>query len=125
MSGYLYDDPRDCIAAGAHLRSVDNDGYCNACGHQETASELGVRRKRTSAASSGRGPGATEIGTMQAEANRARNLVLTALAFLGKEKRGSVSYHIADSLREAASILERMAPRTVRDRLRKQAAAGR
>lgn len=42
MSGYLYDDPKDCIVAGAHLRSVDRDGYCNACGHQESAAERGV-----------------------------------------------------------------------------------
>src|SRR4051812_45148072 len=26
----------DCIASGQHLKSCDNDGYCNRCGHQET-----------------------------------------------------------------------------------------
>ena len=24
-----------CIAAGTHLQSCDDDGYCNVCGHQE------------------------------------------------------------------------------------------
>lgn len=35
MSDYLYDSPDDCVAAGHHLESCDNDGYCNYCGHQE------------------------------------------------------------------------------------------
>lgn len=25
----------ECVAAGTHLQSCDEDGYCNTCGHQE------------------------------------------------------------------------------------------
>lgn len=27
---------QDCIAAGTHLNSCDDDGYCNACGYQDS-----------------------------------------------------------------------------------------
>lgn len=29
--------PAGCIASGVHLQSVDDDGYCNVCGTQESA----------------------------------------------------------------------------------------
>lgn len=29
-------DPAACIADEVHLRSTDDDGYCNACGHQQS-----------------------------------------------------------------------------------------
>lgn len=32
---YLYDSVAQCRAADAHLKSCDDDGYCNACGDQE------------------------------------------------------------------------------------------
>jgi len=32
-----YDAIIDCALAGDHLQSVDRDGYCNACGHQDTS----------------------------------------------------------------------------------------
>ena len=28
------DDLQDCIIAGTHLKSCDDDGFCNECGHQ-------------------------------------------------------------------------------------------
>jgi hypothetical protein len=31
----FYNDPEGCKEAGQHLKSVDDDGYCNGCGHQE------------------------------------------------------------------------------------------
>lgn len=31
-----YSSPEECKKAGMHNRSVDNDGYCNACGCKET-----------------------------------------------------------------------------------------
>ena len=49
MSGYLYDDPRDCISAGAHLKRVDRDGFCEACGHQESPEDLGVKPPKRNA----------------------------------------------------------------------------
>lgn len=33
------DDPASCIADGVHLTSTDDDGYCNACGHQPDTTE--------------------------------------------------------------------------------------
>ena len=35
MGNYLYKTVQECIASGEHLKSCDNDGYCNACGNQE------------------------------------------------------------------------------------------
>lgn len=32
-----YPDPVACKKAGVHMKSVDSDGYCNACGCQETS----------------------------------------------------------------------------------------
>lgn len=31
----VYDDPDECVSIGAHLDSVDDDGYCNHCGHSD------------------------------------------------------------------------------------------
>ena len=31
---YLYEDPEECLEAGDHLKSCDDDGFCNNCGHQ-------------------------------------------------------------------------------------------
>ncbi|MGV8847217.1 hypothetical protein [Tessaracoccus sp.] len=30
---YEYTDQASCVAAGQHLQSTDDDGYCNRCGH--------------------------------------------------------------------------------------------
>lgn len=35
VSDDLYGDPVTCFREGVHLRDTDDDGYCNACGHQE------------------------------------------------------------------------------------------
>lgn len=32
-------DPAACIADEVHLKSTDDDGFCNACGHQQTDDE--------------------------------------------------------------------------------------
>lgn len=37
---YDYDAVIDCAAAGTHLQSVDDDGYCNVCGFQDTATAV-------------------------------------------------------------------------------------
>lgn len=43
----LPEDVQDCIVKGDHLRSCDDDGYCNDCGHQESLeSELDEIRTR-------------------------------------------------------------------------------
>ena len=31
---YDYDSQSDCIISGQHLKSCDDDGFCNNCGHQ-------------------------------------------------------------------------------------------
>ena len=31
---YLYEDPEECLESGDHLKSCDEDGFCNYCGHQ-------------------------------------------------------------------------------------------
>lgn len=38
-----YKSVEECIAAGAHLEDCDEDGYCNACGHQERDEEPKVK----------------------------------------------------------------------------------
>lgn len=36
-----YDETTEtCVLAGAHLTDVDEDGYCNICGHQESTAEI-------------------------------------------------------------------------------------
>lgn len=35
----LPDEVQECIEAGEHLTSCDDDGFCNACGHQEGAEQ--------------------------------------------------------------------------------------
>ena len=37
VSDDLYGDPVTCFREGDHLKYTDDDGYCNACGHQEHA----------------------------------------------------------------------------------------
>lgn len=32
---YLYSSAAECREAGDHLKSCDNDGYCNVCGEQD------------------------------------------------------------------------------------------
>lgn len=34
MSSYLYDSMADCVKAKAHSTDVDDDGFCNHCGHE-------------------------------------------------------------------------------------------
>jgi hypothetical protein len=34
-----YQSKEECIKAGDHLVSCDNDGFCNLCGHQESEDE--------------------------------------------------------------------------------------
>jgi len=31
---YTHEDKKECSEAGDHLKSCDEDGYCNACGEQ-------------------------------------------------------------------------------------------
>lgn len=35
-------EPVECMESGAHLRSTDDDGYCNFCGHQEPGFQRGA-----------------------------------------------------------------------------------
>jgi hypothetical protein len=37
---YEFDSMEECIASGEHLSDVDEDGYCNLCGCQESAEDL-------------------------------------------------------------------------------------
>jgi len=32
--GYIHDSMEECAVAGDHLKSCDDDGYCNNCGFQ-------------------------------------------------------------------------------------------
>lgn len=36
---YQYSSAEDCQQAGQHLTSVDNDGFCTLCGHQDSKPE--------------------------------------------------------------------------------------
>lgn len=39
---YDYDGPVECLKAGQHLQDVDEDGYCNRCGHDDPDPEAEV-----------------------------------------------------------------------------------
>jgi hypothetical protein len=42
-----YDTVGECIDSGDHLKSCDNDGYCNYCGSQESVAEFNAGHHRT------------------------------------------------------------------------------
>jgi hypothetical protein len=35
----------DCVASGQHLKSCDDDGFCNSCGEQETKEEREMQKE--------------------------------------------------------------------------------
>lgn len=39
---YAYDGPLECSRAGMHLQDVDEDGYCNHCGHPDPEPEADI-----------------------------------------------------------------------------------
>ncbi len=42
VAGGEFLDVTECVETGAHLRSTDDDGYCNFCGRQEPGFERGT-----------------------------------------------------------------------------------
>lgn len=45
---YDFDGPLECFRAGAHLQDVDEDGYCNRCGHDDPNPEADIEAAITS-----------------------------------------------------------------------------